>query len=241
VTSSLLWVAVGRAQSTARPSAFCHVTDGQFTACPGGGSEWSDIPVQSFPQTESFVYASQADLDPAAGSLTSPVDTFVLMYDECGRRTPLGGDEYFRVAFKTVETEDGAEKLEHYVIHIFADGTIAFFEDGVLQPPGRAPVVDGMRGKVGFGRSPNCSFDHVVAEFDVPLSVTGHSYSPDPLFWGASVPPPPPPPPPPPEKPPPKPPEPDEGGASADPKPAARSPMLIEVAPEERSPCGPIQ
>ena len=114
------------------------------------------------------------------------------MYDECGRRTPLGEEEYFRVAFKTVETEDGAEKLEHYVIHIFRDGTIIFIEDSVVQPPGRAPVVDGMRGKVGFGTSPNCSFDHVIAEFQVPLSITGSSYSPDPLFWGASIPPPPP-------------------------------------------------
>ena len=49
------------------------------------------------------------------------------------------------------------------------------------------------------------------------------------------------PPPPPPEKPPPKPPDPDEGGASAEPKPDARSPMLIEVGPEARSPYGPIQ
>jgi hypothetical protein len=49
-----------------------------------------------------------------------------------------------------------------------------------------------MRGKVGFGTSPNCAFDHVIAEFEVPLSITGSSYSPDPLFWSASVPPPPP-------------------------------------------------
>ena len=102
------------------------------------------------PADPSFLYASQADLDPAAGSPSSPLDTFVLMYDECSRRTPLGADEYFRVVFKTVETEDGAEKLEHYVIHIFSDGTIVFFEDGAVQPPGRAAVVDGMRGKVGF-------------------------------------------------------------------------------------------
>jgi opacity protein-like surface antigen len=61
-------------------------------------------------------------------------------------------------------------------------------------------------------------------------------------FGGAeAAPPPPPPPPPPPEKPPPKPPEPEEGGARAEPKPAARSPMPSEVGPEARSPCGPIQ
>ena len=173
------------------PSAFCHVTDGSFTTCPGGGREWSDVPVRSFPATQSFLYASQADLDPAKGS---PLDTFVLMYDECGRTTPLGPDEYFLVSFKTVEVEEGVEKLEHYVLHLFSDGTIIFVEDGLVQLPGRAAVVDGMRGKVGFGRSPNCAFDHVIAEFQVPLSITGSSYSPDPLFWGASAPPPPPPP-----------------------------------------------
>lgn len=178
-----------RAQASSGPSAFCHVTDGAFTACPGGGKEWSDVPVQVFPQTQSFLYASQADLDPTKGN---PLDTFVLMYDECSRRAPLGPDEYFRVAFKTVETEAGAERLEHYVLHIFTDGTIIFIEDGVIQPPGRAAVVHGMRGKVGFGKSLSCAFDHVIAEFQVPLSITGSSYSPDPLFWSASPPPPPP-------------------------------------------------
>ena len=172
----------------AGPSAFCHVTDGRFTECPGGGREWSDVAVRSFPTTQSFLYASQADLDPTKGS---PLDTFVLMYDECGRTTPLGPHEYFLVTFKTVEVEDGAEKLEHYVLHLFSDGTIVFIEDGLVQLPGRAAIVDGMRGRVGFGRSPNCAFDHVIAEFQVPLSITGSSYSPDPLFWGASAPPPP--------------------------------------------------
>ena len=172
------------------PSALCHVTDGRFTDCPGGGREWSDVPVRSFPATQSFLYASQADLDPTKGS---PLDTFVLMYDECGRTTPLGPDEYFLVSFKTVEVENGVEKLEHYVLHVFSDGTIVFVEDGLVEPSGRATVVDGMRGKVGFGPSPNCAFDHVIAEFQVPLSITGSSYSPDPLFWGASAPPPPPP------------------------------------------------
>ena len=66
--SGLLLGAVAQAPRSGAPSAFCHVTDGQFTVCPSGGSEWSDVPVQSFQQTQSFVYASQADLDPAAGS-----------------------------------------------------------------------------------------------------------------------------------------------------------------------------
>jgi Nidogen-like/Dockerin type I domain len=191
----LLWCSLAPAQTGGGASAFCHVTDGQFTVCPDGSREWSDVPVQAFPQSQSFLYAGQADLDPLKASPSSPVDTFMLMYDECGRTTPLGPDEYFLVAFKTVEVENGVAKLEHYVIHVFSDGTILFIEDGVVQPPGRAPVVDGMRGKVGFGSSPNCAFDHVIAEFQVPLSITG-SYSPDPLFWGASTSPPPPPPPP---------------------------------------------
>ena len=193
LAASLLGVWDTAAQNTSGPSAFCHSTDGAFTVCPGGGGEWSDVPAKSFPETHSFLYASQADLDPAKGSLLSPVDTFMLMYDECGRTTPLGSEDYFLVSFKTVETDAGVEKLEHYNIHVFSDGTIIFIEDGVVHAPGRAPTVDGMRGDVGFGRSPNCAFDHVIAEFQIPLSVTGNSYSPDPLFWGASPPPPPPP------------------------------------------------
>jgi hypothetical protein len=187
---------LGRTASAAAagPSAFCHVTDGTFTTCPDGSNEWSDVPVKAFSETQSFLYASQANLDPAKVGPVSPVDTFVLMYDECGRRVPLGPDEYFRVAFRTVGTETGFESLEHYVIHIFTDGTIIFIEDSVVQPPGRAQVVHEMRGQVGFGKSPNCDFDHVVAEFQVPLSITGSSYSPDPLFWAASSPPPTPPP-----------------------------------------------
>jgi Nidogen-like/Thrombospondin type 3 repeat len=188
----LSWVLLGcslaAAQTSGSASSFCHVTDGQFTVCPDGGREWSDVPVHAFPESQSFLYASQANLDPLKGSPSSPVDTFMLMYDECSRTTPLGPDEYFLVAFKTVGMENGVANLEHYVIHIFSDGTILFIEDGVVQPPGRAPLVDGMRGKAGFGPSPNCPIDHVIAEFQIPLSVTGDSYSPDPLFWSASIP-----------------------------------------------------
>ena len=102
------------AQSNGGPIAACHSTDGAFTLCPGGGTEWSDVPARSFPETQSFLYASQADLDPTKGSPLSAVDTFMLMYDECGRTTRLGPDDYFLVSFKTVETDGGIEKLEHY-------------------------------------------------------------------------------------------------------------------------------
>ena len=76
VASSVL----GRAApaAAAGPSAFCHVTDGTFTTCPDGSKEWSDVPVRAFPETKSFLYASQADLDPTKAGPFSPVDTFVL-------------------------------------------------------------------------------------------------------------------------------------------------------------------
>jgi hypothetical protein len=152
-----------------------------------------------FPETNSYLYADQADLDPGLSTPKSPVDTLMLMYDECSRTTPLGPDEYFLINFKTVEVEDGKEKLEHYVIHVFTDGTIIFFENGVLQPPGRAPLIEGQRGKVGFGPSPNCPVPHVTAEFEIKLSaanvILDGAYSPDPIFWGSAPPPTPPPPP----------------------------------------------
>ena len=87
----------GVIQAIGGPSTACHVTDGSFTTCADGRVEWSDVTPQVFPQTNAFLYADQADLDPDARTPTSPVDTFMLMYDECGRRAPLGPDEYFLV------------------------------------------------------------------------------------------------------------------------------------------------
>lgn len=84
----------------------------------------------------------------------------------------------------------GLEKLKNYNLHIFTNGTIVFVENGLVQPPGRAQLIEGMRGAVGFGPSPNCSFNHVTAEFQIELSAAGgHSYSPDPLFWSSFIPP----------------------------------------------------
>src|SRR4029453_17606913 len=88
--ASLLAVSDPAAQNANGPSAFCHSTDGAFTMCPGGGAEWSDVPAKSFPETHSFLYASQADLDPAKGSPLSPVATFMLMYYDGGRPSPVG-------------------------------------------------------------------------------------------------------------------------------------------------------
>lgn len=194
----LLGTDVAAQTTSSGPSRHCHVSDGTFTTCPDGSQEWSDVPFKFFPETNSYLYADQADLDPTRATLSSPVDTFMLMYDECGRTVPLGPDEYFLVSLKTVEVTNGVEELVHYVIHIFTDGKIMFFENGALQPPGWASVVEGQRGKVGFGPSPNCPFNHGIAEFQIELSAAGgQSYSPDPLFWGSLVPPPPPSPPPP--------------------------------------------
>jgi len=189
-------------QTSSHPSAYCHVTDGAFTVCPiNGNQEWSDVPSRIFPSTGAFLYADQADLDPVLAGPRSAADTLMLMYDECGRRSPLGTEEYVRISFDTVEIEDGVEELEHYIIHAFTDGTIVFFENGQLQRDpdnaARAPEIAGQRGHVGFGPSPNCPFDHVITEFETKLSATdidvNGAYSPDPIFWGSDVPPEPPP------------------------------------------------
>ena len=184
------------AQTGSPPSANCHVTDGAFTLCPDGTEEWSDVPAQFFPEAGSYLYADQADLDPDLATPDSPVDTFMLLYDECGRTEPLGSDEYVLVAFTTVEVEDDVEKLEHYVLHIFADGTLIFIEDGHVEESAEGEIrveeIEGQRGNVGFGPSPNCAGDHVVAEFEIKLSSAGSSvdgaYSPDPQFWSSDPP-----------------------------------------------------
>ncbi len=177
--------------SSSGPSSHCHTTDGTFTVCPDGSLEWSDVPPRFFSNSNSYLYADQAKKN---ASLTALLDTFMLMYDECGTTSPLGLDQYFLVHLNTVEVVNGTHQLVSYVIHIFNDNTIIFFENGVLQPPGRSTVVDGLQGAAGFGPSPNCSFNHLIVEFQVPLSAAGGggTYSPDPLFWSSNVPPPPP-------------------------------------------------
>lgn len=177
-------------------SAFCHVTDGTFTVCPDGNLEWSDVTPEFFPESGSYLYADQADLDPVLGTPESPVDTFMLMYDETGRTEPLGPDEYFLVSFTTVEVEDGVEELEHYVIHVFTDGTIIFIEDGVPQQDENGEIrveeIEGQRGTVGFGTSPNSEVPHVIVEFQIGLTAAGAdfagAYSPDPQFWSSTPP-----------------------------------------------------
>lgn len=189
--------ATGAGQVVVPPAAACHVTDGMFTVCPDGSLEWADAAAHFFSASNSYLYAAQADLSPALGSPASPNDTFMLMYDECSRTVPLGPNEYTLISFPTVEIEDGVEKLERYVIHAFSDGRIAFFENGHLQTTesgaSRVPEIEGQRGHVGFGPSPNCAAPHVITEFEIKLSASGAvvngAYSPDPLFWSSDVPP----------------------------------------------------
>jgi hypothetical protein len=173
------------------PSTHCHITDGAFSTCPDGSREWADVTPVAFPDRHAFLYADQARLKPAS---TRP-DTFMLLYDECSRTTPLGPDEYFLVSFDTVDTDTGIEKLERYNIHIFTDGTIIWMLNGRAQTDAtghsRVREIDGQRGSAGFGTSPNCAFNHLIVEFQIELSAAGgHSYSPDPIFWGGTAPPP---------------------------------------------------
>jgi hypothetical protein len=178
------------------PSAFCHSTDGAFDICPDGHQEWSDITPAFFELTHSYLYADQANLTTPGSS----PDTFLLMYDECSLTTPLAADQYFLVTFSNVEGGGTTATFEHYSVHIFTDGTIVFFDNGQAQSVGgqtRVTTIEGLRGKVGFGSSPNCQAGHAIVEFQIPLEkagslLSGTPYSPDPLFWSSSPPPAPP-------------------------------------------------
>jgi hypothetical protein len=180
------------------PSAFGHITDGQFDVI-NGHQEWSDITPTFFPSTHSYLYADQANLNHPPGS---PPDTFMLMYDDVGLTTPLGPNQFIPIRFNTVENEGGHDHLNFYEVHIFTDGTITFLENGVVQRDDngniRVSEIGGQQGKAGFGTSPNSSTPHVMAEFQITLSanqtVLNGGYSPDPLFWSSDPPPPPPPP-----------------------------------------------
>lgn len=94
LTSSHLPTSTVAAQSPGHRSQFCHVTDGMFTACAGGGQEWSDVTPQFFAESGSYLYVDQADLDPNLGTPTSPTDTLMLMYDECRATRRPGPNEY---------------------------------------------------------------------------------------------------------------------------------------------------
>lgn len=175
------------------PSAFCHVTDGAFTDCKvnNGVEEWSDITPSFFdvfadvPGPESALYVDQADLDPTRKTSESEVDTLVLMYDEMFRTTPLLVGESVHVHFMTVD--EGA--LVHYDVLIDTSGIKEVRINGVLQDP----MPSGLTGMAGYGTSPNSATPHVMAELQIGLEAAGFTseeccYSPDPAWWGSSVP-----------------------------------------------------
>jgi hypothetical protein len=192
VSLFLLLIAFGNsylanAQISGPPTANCHVTDGQFTACPNGKKEWSDVQPLAFPATNSFLYVNQD-----AGH-----NFLYLMYDFPNRTVALGSTESVHISFNTVSTDSGAPALEEYDVYIFGNGQFQVLEQGKPTPPGRITAM------AGFGTSPNSTTPHVLAEFQVPLTPgPPTAYSPDPLFWGVTVPPNPPQPPPPPPPPP---------------------------------------
>jgi hypothetical protein len=177
------------------PSAFGHITDGKFDII-NGHQEWADIIPTFFPQSHSYLYADQANLNHPAGSAP---DTFMLMYDDVGLTTPLGPNQFVPISFSTVETESGHDHLNQYDVHVFTDGTITFFENGIVQADAngnaRVQTIGGQTGQAGFGPSPNSSTPHVIAEFQIALSahqsIVNGGYSPDPLFWSSDPPPPP--------------------------------------------------
>ena len=90
------------------------------------------------------------------------------------------------MSFDTVEDE----RFARYVVHVFGDGTITFFENGELEHGDggatRVHEIDGQHGAAGFGPSPDCDHHHLVVEYDIELvAAGGHSYSPDPAWWSA--------------------------------------------------------
>jgi hypothetical protein len=175
-------VAVSHAQVSGPPSSNCHVTDGTFTACSNGKTEWSDVTPVAFPASNSYLYVNQ---DAAHKFL-------YLMYDLPLRMTTLAATDSVHIHFDTVETQSGGPALVVYDIDLFGDGQVSVLENG--QPTPLGTIV----GAVGFGPSPNSATSHVTAELQVPLAagLPPSTYSSEPLFWGASLPPTPPSPPP---------------------------------------------
>lgn len=180
--SVILQAAPAGAQISQGPSAFCHVTDGTFTDCDpqnGGLEEWSDVQSSFFAASNSFLYVNQ----------NASRSALFLMYDFPFRTSPLASSQAVRITFDTVEQEPEGAAFERYDVDIFGDGRMEVSVFGEWEP------ANGIVGAVSFGTSPNSNVPHLMAELQIPLIPGGATvYSPDPLFWSASVPPPPPPP-----------------------------------------------
>ncbi len=166
LTALVLAPSPARAAFSTGPSAFCHVTDGQFTDCDAGGGieEWSDISFLAGVGTSAgaIVYTDQSVAPPR----------LLLMYDLTGHTVPLAVDSFFDITFHVLE--DG--ELEVYTVQCFGDNTFKVFEDGVDITP-EATTVDCA---VGFNGA------NVQVELEIDTLVT---YSPDiPLFWSTHAP-----------------------------------------------------
>src|SRR5215510_7842678 len=112
-------------------SAFAHVTDGAFTDLDGNRATDPRSGRTCRRPSSRNRTATSTRIRPTSGR--TPARRNRLMYDEVGLTTPRGPTDYFLVSFTTVEVEGGGEKLQHYNIHVFADGTIIFLENGVPQ------------------------------------------------------------------------------------------------------------
>jgi hypothetical protein len=154
------------------------VTDGTFTTCPNSTKEWSDVFPVAFPASNSYLYVNQ---DASHSFL-------YLMYDFPFRKEKLAATDSVHVSFYTVEQSSGEPDLITYDVNIFGNGTMSILQQGKPAPAGR------ITSAIGYGVSPNSTTPHVMAELQVPLTAGPPStYSPDPLYWSASLPPSPPP------------------------------------------------
>jgi len=91
---SLLLAGIGQspialAQVSGPPSTNCHVTDGSFTTCPDGITEWADVQPIPFPSSDRFLYVNQ----------DSTHSFLYLMYDMPLRRTPLAANDSVQISF----------------------------------------------------------------------------------------------------------------------------------------------
>ena len=200
----LLWVGQGATTVEANkhlPTGNCFVLDGAFTDCNGDGvldpapatsvDEWADVAGIPFPTTGAVLRATQVAFDPGQpGVLTH----LALNYDEVGRQTPLGVDEFALVHWETVIDD----AVVHVSARIFNDGTIMLFRDGVaVEDPAagtvRAAEIEHHAGSAGFGPSFASPASHLIYELVVPLEgaalshVPGTPYSPAPQHWGSVV------------------------------------------------------
>lgn len=175
------------------PSALCHKSDGEFTVCQDGSTEWSDVMSMYFQETNTYLYGDQADIDPTRDSINpitgeiSPIDTFVVLIDDCDRTTPLSPNEYYLLNIDGLDVVDGVDKYAKFSIHAFNDGTITVSKNGSLllneNGQARSVKIGGRKGHVGFGPSPNCPFDHVIVEHEDELAIAaGNSIEPPPAI-----------------------------------------------------------